>query len=412
MCPKCGAAVPLGDGELAHCAYCATDVPIPSDYIALRADANTRGRDRDQLERLYVTASRVPTAFLRGLAAMGRGVLIGGMCVGALIIVATVIGVIVREQDLMTALISALLMFVLAIPAFLETMLHLVTATSYDLVDGFGPFAGVLPGVVVWLLVAAPLQISRTARTIVGEIFALRHRLAAGKPVQPGGPATCRGCGAALDVSPGALGVRCTYCQTDNLVAVPGVAAAADHRETSELHRDIEQVVASHTRELAIVRGKLTRRLGASLVALACLFGVLYFPAHWFLDGSTTMHRASSHRGVLLSSDDLPAIPSGEARTVELSFLFRCHGESDRRCIHYYVALNRGDRVSFESSNKAIAFAMQRHEHLVLAVGEWEPWVNDAAIATRAPYTGWYRVEVAVPLAMESATTTFRWFVN
>lgn len=409
-CPQCGAAVPLGDGAVARCTYCAIDVPVPPQYIARRDDAKTRVRDRAQLDRFYAEASRPPSALVRGFAAIGRGVTIGGLVAGALIIVGTVIGVLVREQDLMTAAISALLMVVLAIPAFLETMFHLLGAAGYDLVDRLGAFAGVLPGFAVWLLVAAPLSISRTCRGALATIIRLRMRLAAGRPLQPGGPATCRGCGAALDVPPGALGVRCTYCETDNLVAIAGAVAAKDHRDATHVHEAIEKALDSHAQQLATQRRQLRHALVAWLVGLAVAFEVLYFPAHYFLDGTFTMTRtASGHRGELYPADDgNPVIAQDTVQPVALTFSWRCH-TTNRRCIHFYVALRRGERVSFDTPDHDLELALQRHQHLVLAVGEWEPWVTDAKLAARAPYTGWYRVEISAPIGTEAATTTLRW---
>jgi len=411
-CPQCGAAVPLGDGATARCTYCSIDVPVPPEYIALRDDAKTRVRDRAQLDRLYAEASRPPSGLVRGFAAIGKGVTVGGLAAGALIVAGTIIGVLIREQDLMTAAISALLMVPLAIPAFLEMMFHLVGARSYDLVDGLGAFAGVLPGLAVWLLVAAPLLISSTCRGALATIIRLRMRLAAGRPVQPGGPATCRGCGAALDVPPGALGVRCSYCETDNIVAIPGVVAAKDHREVAHLHEAIEKVLDAHAQQLAGQRAQLRRSLVTSLLGLVCAFGVLYFPAHYFLDGTFTMARtASGHRGQLYPGrleGANPVIPRDTQQQVELTFTWRCH-KSQRRCIDFYVALRRGDHVTFESSDRDLQFVLQRHQHLVLSVGEWEPWVTDDKLAARAPYTGWYRVRVSAPPGTDTVNTTLRW---
>jgi LSD1 subclass zinc finger protein len=410
-CPQCGAAVPLGDGTVARCTYCSIDVPIPPQYIALRDDAKTRVSDRAELDRCYAEASRPPSAFVRGFAAIGDGLALVGLGGGALIIVGTIIAVLIREQDVMTAAVSALLMVVLAIPAFIETMFHLACARSYDLIDCFGPFAGVLPALAVWLFIAVPLLISKTCEGALASIIGLRMRLAAGRPVQPGGPATCRGCGAALDVPPGALGVRCTYCQTDNVVAIPAVVAAKDHRDTTHMHESIEKVLAKHAEQIATQRARLRRNLLVSLVGLLCAFGVLYFPAHYFLDGTFTIARTpSAHRGQLYPSrlEADTVIPQDMTKPIDLTFTWDCHG-STRKCIDFYVALKRGERVMFEASNHDLQFVLQRHARLVLSVGEYDPWVSDASLAARAPYTGWYRVRVSAPPGTDTVTTTLHW---
>ena len=348
---------------------------------------------------------------MRGFAGMGDGLALVGLGAGALIIVGTIIAVLIREQDLMTAAVSAVLMVALAIPAFIETMFHLACARSYDLIDAFGPFAGLLPALAVWLFVAVPILISKTAKGALATIIQLRMRLAAGRPVQPGGPATCRGCGAALDVPPGALGVRCTYCQTDNVVAIPGIVAAKDHRDTTHMHEAIENVLAKHAEQLAKQRTELRRSLLTSLIGLVCAFGVLYFPAHYFLDGTFTIARTpSSHRGQLYPGrlETADAIPEDFTKPIDLSFAWDCHG-SKRKCIDFYVALNRGERVTFEASSHDVQFVLQRHAHIVLSVGEYDPWVSDPSLAARAPYTGWYRVRVSAPPGTDTVNTTVHW---
>jgi uncharacterized Zn finger protein (UPF0148 family) len=50
--------------------------------------------------------------------------------------------------------------------------------------------------------------------------MALQGALVAGEPAHPGGPSTCRSCGAPLSVKPGKLCVPCYYCSTQNLVSL------------------------------------------------------------------------------------------------------------------------------------------------------------------------------------------------
>ena len=45
------------------------------------------------------------------------------------------------------------------------------------LVDGLGAFAGVIPGLAAWLLVAVPLQISSTCRGALSTIMPASHSL-------------------------------------------------------------------------------------------------------------------------------------------------------------------------------------------------------------------------------------------
>ena len=409
-CPRCGAAVPLGEGAVARCTYCSIDVAVPPEYIALRDDAKTRIQDRAELDRLYRQASRPPSKFVRMFPKIGRGFILGCAGAGALIILGTIVGVIIREHDFVTTVVSAAIMVVLGIPAFLETMWHLIGSHSYDLVDALGPFAGVLPGFVVWLFVAVPVNVSTRCSGAFATIIRMRMHLAAGMPLQPGGPATCRGCGAALDVPAGALGVRCTYCETDNLVAIPAVAAAKDHKEATHFHEAIEKVIPAHLQQLASQRAKLRRNLVVSLLGLACAFGVLYFPAHYFLDGSFTIARtAQGHRGELYPDDPGNSVIAHDtAQPMDLTFTWRCHG-SKRMCITFHVALKRGERVSFDTSDHDLEIALQRHQHLVLSVGVWEPWVTDAKLAERAPYTGWYRVQITAPPGTDTVNTTLKW---
>src|SRR5207253_1658793 len=82
-------------------------------------------------------------------------------------------------------------------------------------------------------------RVGASGRRRLVERGKLQAELAAKPPSRPGGPARCRRCDAPLDVKPGDLGVRCFYCRTDNLVAMPADWIARMKSGTAEIAREI-----------------------------------------------------------------------------------------------------------------------------------------------------------------------------
>ncbi len=112
----------------------------------------------------------------------------------------------------------------------------------------------------------------------------LQAALAAKPPERKGGPATCRSCGAPLTVESGALGVRCIYCGSDNLVALPPSWIANVGADAAAIGAEIEPARAELDRERARLRRGLVLHVGGigvgfALFFLACMSGTHEPPA-------------------------------------------------------------------------------------------------------------------------------------
>jgi LSD1 subclass zinc finger protein len=92
-----------------------------------------------------------------------------------------------------------------------------------------------LLGGFLFLCVVRPVLLVANARRVARVRQMLQAALAARPPERPGGPATCRSCGAPLDVPEGALGVRCVYCREHNLVAIPESWIARARKASKQL---------------------------------------------------------------------------------------------------------------------------------------------------------------------------------
>jgi LSD1 subclass zinc finger protein len=220
-CPTCSAPVPLGDGEVATCTSCGAQVPLPDAYRNMRDAERGDRADRAAAEALYQklgSPSRALDAWAAFTALAGGAVL-----------------------AISVALISICGALIFLAGFALELILHWIAPLiRIDLIDRFGGgtvYVAFALGVVVFALF--PLWLNGYLQTS-GEIRkTLQASLAARPPERPGFPSTCRMCGAALDVPPGALGVRCAYCRSDNLVALPPAIVEAAGARHEDFHRSI-----------------------------------------------------------------------------------------------------------------------------------------------------------------------------
>jgi LSD1 subclass zinc finger protein len=226
-CPACRAPVPLGAGDVAACAHCGTRVPLPEPHRALRDAERQRSEDRAAAEALYQRLGAPPSAALRLWAQ--AALLAGGALAGFL--------------GLFLTVSSPLLL----LSGFaLELILHaLARLLGVDLIDRFG--GGTVYASFAFSLVAfgiGPNWLLGYLDSLAAVRAALQLNLAAVPPQQPGFPSTCRNCGAALDVPPGALGVRCAYCRSDNLVSLPRAWLARLGERLGSFHASIVDAAA------------------------------------------------------------------------------------------------------------------------------------------------------------------------
>ncbi len=388
-CPTCSAPVPLGDGEVATCSFCQAKVPLPPEYRAIRDTERQRTTDREAAEKLYRELGSPPSAALRAWAAT---VAIAG---GAVLGIITII-----------LMISAV--FMLFAGFALELLLHaLAGPLGIDLIDRFGGgtvYAGAV--VIVVLFGLFPLWLVGYLDSLAEIKRTLQVNLAARPPQQPGFPATCRGCGAALDVPPGAFGVRCAYCQSDNIVSLPVAWITAAGAKQATFHRSIITAVELANGVRAEARAGLPRAAKWSLGAVA-VFGLV---------------------GRGCSSLDSDTVYTGFARMMS----------SPRQMISYLepdVGVPIDQMAAFKHLPYSVA--LRHHEVLVWASNDegwggqidikntssfpfltrsWQrPWLPQTdgtyAASFTAPYTGTFVVELRSRETGES-DTHLRWHIG
>jgi LSD1 subclass zinc finger protein len=181
------------DGERLECSYCHAVETINRDDALRREQAS-----RAEAEALYATLGAAPSWTQRAAARLvGPGVWFLGMA--ALWWASVNLGRPVREgikrwwEE-----------------AHHERLLHVMSPSSAWVFEQ-GPLVVVLVLVLVWSLFGERVDARRE----------LQAALAAKPPATPGGPSSCRNCGAPLAYAPGALGVRCASCGADNLLQLP-----------------------------------------------------------------------------------------------------------------------------------------------------------------------------------------------
>jgi LSD1 subclass zinc finger protein len=257
LCPACSAPVPLGDGDVATCSFCQAKVPLPPEYRAIRDAEQQRTTDRDAAEKLYRELGSPPSRALRRWASfveMTAGVM-GGV---------------------ITVLLMISAVFLLFAGFALEFLLHWCAGLfGIDLIDRFG--GGTVYAAFVIIVVGFglfPTWLLRYLDSLAEIKRTLQVSLAARPPEKPGFPSTCRGCGAALDVPPGAFGVRCAYCQSDNIVSLQPGWISSRRTTQATFHKSIITAVELANKIRGEARGGFVTAVKWSLGAVV-VFGLI-----------------------------------------------------------------------------------------------------------------------------------------
>jgi hypothetical protein len=233
------------------------------------------------LEKLGVVAKYLALAIFGGGFLMGFGVAFvnGG------------------ADDLVLTLLFGLFIGIIAVPLAWEWMLHaLADRLHTDLVDrlsGFG--AHLLLGVVVLVIIVVPIALSAYADDLIGVRAKLVGIFSSRPPSRPGGPARCRHCDAPLDVPANALGVRCLFCSTDNLVAVTARAARKASKSAKHSMKAIDEAYSGEFSARYYLQARL-KGIALLGVVLVPLFGGVGLLSELVMDeGGAIGHR--THAG-------------------------------------------------------------------------------------------------------------------
>lgn len=291
VCARCGAPQPVPDADVVHCAACGATAPLPPPYRMLRDAARMSQTDAAQLDALYADVSRPPSLLQRVAIVVGYGLGVLTLLVfgiGALI--GAVLGFlgaakleVKDELALGIIVLVAVVCGVMSVPFVGEWIVGFATFrttdAALDLATGGEvqwPIDAAVAGILYFFSVV-PIAIAWRTSENVSAVKELQSKLAAQPPSTPGGACGCRTCGAALTVRPGALGARCIYCGTDNLVAVPEAHAAERKADAGEISKQVRAAVASHEKNRRSDRATMwwMVALGPLLLPLLCGAGWL-----------------------------------------------------------------------------------------------------------------------------------------
>lgn len=400
QCGRCGAPVPLGDGDGVTCPFCSASVAIPEGVRQVRALNRVADSDRARVEALYRRLGEPPGPMLRFWTAADGLVL-----------------TILRAGTWITALV------VVCAPLWLDGLLSgLAPKLGFDPVDVLGPltFAAIF-ALAFHLLVVAPF-IYGTWRNTTGSA---RNRLAASLAARPshlaGGAAMCRHCGAPLSVPPDALGVRCDYCGADNLVRLPPEFVARWTREDLARHQHALEAVEAQQVAVQQAKRRALRSTGIALVTLVATTALWRYtvgrdPPEAYRQAVTNVPRriflVAGLEGANPPTPHLAGTPlqldprSPDCREATLF-------DGPRACERsFWVALREGEQLRIVTPrlpDPAARPHMAREFWQVRRArfADWNPTARGAEAVLIAPNSGWFRVELFVPAPEGPTAFTF-----
>jgi len=409
LCGACGGPVPLGDADRAVCPYCAAPVEIPRELRAVRAANRRSVEDHARVEAAFRRLGSPPGRLLHAWAGLAEGALHTLWIASTaflklwLKLLAFLFRCLTDIDDLRVWLV------VLALPLIPVAGLLVVLGTGLhalgprfgaDPIAVLGPAASyALIGAALCLLLAIPLAVFHFADAFAQVRHRLQASMAARPPFRAGGPALCRRCGAALSVPSGALGVRCDYCQSDNLVALPPAWVAAAKQTEAGQHREILEAVREEqlTRDAArtrLLQGLLVSALlvpiFAGLGIAACGTGLVPGQIGWSWDSVIS----DTHEIVPAV---WPVWKDGSASQPPLMHVLSGLPFAKGICANGHCELDydvplRGGEALVLQTDAAAPDGLVR-----FAVAPSSPWRRGGHLASRsftAPYTGWFRLRL------------------
>jgi DNA-directed RNA polymerase subunit RPC12/RpoP len=224
-CPSCGAPLPpTGMDTHVACTACGKQTKIESGSDAVLREQKSRA----DAETLFAKLGRPPRwsqRFATYLVSWKIWVFGFPFALGLVVTIAD------KPRDWLLA----------GWEAVFHARLLNVASPFVGSVISHGFTVGILIALLVWSLLGERIDARRD----------LQAMLAAKPPETAGGATRCRKCDAPLEVAAGALGARCAYCGTDNLVVLPAEWISRARRGAVELRL---------TMRLARERAKAGRR--------------------------------------------------------------------------------------------------------------------------------------------------------
>ncbi|MEP6862179.1 MAG: hypothetical protein ABJE66_16260 [Deltaproteobacteria bacterium] len=238
-CHACNMPLVLGDGSTIKCPGCAAETPVPETYRELQRARHDEPALRAQAETELRRLARPPSVIVQVLARcldlpMMAFVMLFGIPV-------TLFAVLEADKA----------------NRWLAPRLHL--ASSNDV-----PF-GYMVAIICFLMLVIAF-VPRAFGVYANRRATARSKLVAAlmarPPETPGGPSTCRGCGAPLEVVPDATVATCSYCGVESAVVVDAAVAATVERVVRNLGKTMGDAAEIDRAERRRTLHMLVRELG------------------------------------------------------------------------------------------------------------------------------------------------------
>jgi len=249
-CVKCGAPVTLGEGDTTKCTHCGAVTVVPETHRQLRALRQQNAALRADAERAFASLDRPPNL---------------------------VVGVLARTFDL--SMLAFLILY--GVPVGLVSIFAGLSITNrIALHEHISPddvpmtLTLIMMGLILLLIVFVPRAMGVYSNRRATGRATLVTALAAHLPEIPGGPTTCRTCGAALEFGGDAAVVACVYCGAENAVRIKTQLLTQTGKAVRSLSRSIQNAVNSNAVERRRTLTLLFRELGRYAFRIAVLVGL------------------------------------------------------------------------------------------------------------------------------------------
>jgi DNA-directed RNA polymerase subunit RPC12/RpoP len=250
VCTKCGAPLTLGDGETTTCKRCGTETVVPERHRRLRELRSKDAALRAEGDAMFERLDR-PPSLLTGVVAMAL------------------------DLNMLAFL------FFYGIPVGLASVLWALDATTSlaryrHVSEAQIPFAVTMAfaGLLLLVLLFIPRALGVYANRRASGRLILVQGLAAKLPSTPGGPSTCRVCGAPLEIRENARVCDCIYCGAENAVRIRSKLLARTQKAVVARGETVADALRTDGAERKETRAKLWSELGRYVIRIVTLCGL------------------------------------------------------------------------------------------------------------------------------------------
>lgn len=269
-CVKCDAPLVLVDSDQATCASCGAATAVPAPYRELVRARLADKAARADAEAVLRKLDRPPSMVTKVLARVfDQNMFVFMLLYGIPLTIGSVL-------------------FAMSMSRWIAVHFHYASPDDVP----FGVFLAFIVGsLFLWAFVPRALGVYANRR--VTDRSKLLAALAARPPKVPGAAATCRSCGAPLEVEKDAIVAVCSYCRTQNAVHLDTNIAVQTRAAAAEVGREMHDALSQDTRDRAATRRLLFRELRRYTLRTV-LLGVGFY-----LGGQENADHTSSTVGII-----------------------------------------------------------------------------------------------------------------